>query len=183
MFLPEDPGKVAEMTTLPAWLRGLHKALDIIAGILLILAMVVLVLVFCLMNVEIISRSLFGVSTMISDEYGGYGFAFVIMAGLMYAQRSGALLSVEFGEEFMGPRLRAVSLCLASLVSIAATGFAAFAGWRTWSLSWLFDSTSNFVSSTPLWLPQIVVPIGMALLALSFAEEFALRALIALKGT
>lgn len=165
--------------TLPTWLRGLRRCLDILSGGLLALAILVLVLVFCLMNVEIISRSFFGVSTLISDEYSGYGFAFVIMAGLMYAQRSGALLSVEFGERLMSRRMRAISLCLASVASLAATSLAAVAGYRTWALSWLFNSTSNFASSTPLWLPQIVVPIGLALLALSFAEEFMTRAWIA----
>jgi TRAP-type C4-dicarboxylate transport system permease small subunit len=179
LLLPEDAGLPVNLATLPSWLRGLRRCLDFISGGLLALAMLVLLLVFCLMNVEIISRSLFGVSTLISDEYSGYGFAFVIMAGLMYAHRSGALLRVEFGAGLMTRRMRAVSLCLASLASLAATGLAAVAGYRTWALSWLFDSTSNFASSTPLWLPQIAVPIGLALLALSFTEEFLTRAWIA----
>lgn len=171
MFLPEDPTLSAKLTTLPSWLRGLRRCLDLLSGGLLALAMLVLILVFCLMNVEIASRSLFGISTLVSDEYSGYGFAFIIMAGLMYAHRTGALLRVDFGAQLMTPRVRAVSLCLAGLASLVATGLAAFAGYRTWALSWLFDSTSNFASGTPLWLPQIVVPIGLAVLALSFAEE------------
>ena len=179
MLLPEDAGLTVDPATLPPWLRGLRRGLDLLSVGLLGLAMLVLALVFSLMNIEIVSRSAFGVSTLISDEYGGYGFAFVVMAGLMYAHRSGALLSVEFGGTLMGRRTRAVSLCLASLASLAATGLAAVAGYWTWSLSWLFDSASGFASSTPLWLPQIAVPIGLGLLALSFAEEFLTRAWIA----
>jgi len=179
VLIPEDAGLTVDPAVLPPWLRSLRRGLDLLSAGLLGSAMLVLALVFCLMNVEIVTRSAFGVSTLISDEYGGYGFAFVIMAGLMYAHRSGALLRVEFGASLMGRRVRAVSLCLASLASLAATGLAAVAGYWTWSLSWLFGSTSSFASSTPLWLPQIAVPIGLALLALSFAEEFLTRAWIA----
>jgi TRAP-type C4-dicarboxylate transport system permease small subunit len=179
MLLPkrtEDPDDAA---ILPVWLRGLRHGLDVIAAGLLAFAMVILILVFCLMNVEIVSRSLFGISTLISDEYGGYGFAILIMAGLMYAHRSDALLRVDFGIAHMGSRTRAISLSLASIASLAAAAFAAYAGYSLWSLNWMFGSTSAFASGTPLWLPQTAVPVGFALLALSFAEEFLTRILSA----
>lgn len=147
------------------------------------IAMMVLVFVFCLMNVEIVSRTLFGMSTLIADEYGGYGFALVIMGGLTYAHRSGALLHVDFGGRLMGPRVRVASLALASSLSFAVACFAAYVGYKTWALSLLFGSTSAFSSGTPLWLPQAAVPVGFAVLALSFAEEFLSRALIAARGS
>ncbi|WP_108660030.1 TRAP transporter small permease [Acuticoccus kandeliae] len=160
---------------LPPWLRGLRRALDIVAHLLVGLAMIVLALVFGLMNVEIVSRYLFGVSTLIADEYGGYGFAFVILAGLIYAHRAGALLRVEFGLGLMGRRGRPVALAVASLASLVLCAFSAYAGYKTWALSWLFNSGSAFASTTPLWIPQAVLPVGFALLALSFAEELLSR--------
>lgn len=182
LLLPERGGSPADQAALPSWLRGLRRGLDLVAAGLLAAAMLALVLVFGLMNLEIVSRSLFGVSTLVSDEYSGYGFAFLVMAGLMYAHRAGALLHVEFGARLMGRRARAASLALASLASLAAVGLAAVSGYRTWALSRLFESTSSFASETPLWLPQAVVPVGLGLLALSFAEEFLSRAWIALRG-
>lgn len=181
MLIPEAQNEAELQAALPKWLRGLRRALDIVAGGLLVVAIVVLVLVFCLMNVEIFSRTLFGVSTLVADEYAGYGFALVIMAGLTYAHRSGALLHVDFGRRLMGRRTRAVSLALASVVSLVASGFAAYVGFKTWALSWLFGSTSAFSSDTPLWLPQAAVPIGFSILALSFAEEFLRRTMLALR--
>jgi len=180
--IPERQDEPDLQAALPRWLRGLQRALDIVAGGLLAVAIVVLILVFCLMNVEIFSWTLFGESTLVADEYAGYGFALVIMAGLTYAHRSGALLHVEFGRQLMGRRTRAISLALASVVSLAASGFAAYVGYKTWALSWLFGSTSAFSSDTPLWLPQAAVPIGFSILALSFAEEFLRRTTIALKA-
>ncbi|MDF0602087.1 TRAP transporter small permease [Psychromarinibacter sp. C21-152] len=182
MLIPERENEPETRAALPKWLRGLRWGLDIAAAGLVALAMAVLVLVFGLMNVEIVSRTLFGVSTLVADEYGGYGFAVLIMAGLTYAHRSGALLHVDFGRRLMGARTRAVSLALASALSFGVACFAAYVGYKTWALSLLFGSTSAFSSNTPLWLPQAAVPAGFAILALSFAEEFLSRALIAARG-
>ncbi|MDR9437984.1 MAG: TRAP transporter small permease [Halomonas sp.] len=182
MLIPERNNEPDLQAALPKWLRGLQRALDIVAGGLLAVAIVVLILVLCLMNIEIFSRTLFGESTLVADEYAGYGFALVIMAGLTYAHRSGALLHVEFGRRLMGRRTRAISLALASVVSLSASGFAAFVGYKTWALSWLFGSTSAFSSDTPLWIPQAAVPIGFSILALSFAEEFLRRTTLILKA-
>ncbi len=160
---------------LPPWLRRLGLILDYTATGMLGLAILVLALIFCLMNIEIIARSLFGVSTLLSDEYAGYGFAFVICAGLVYAHRSDALLNVGFGLSLMSTRIRIAADTLASIVSLVTAGFAAYAGYSAWSLSWMFGSTSAFASETPLWLPQLVVPVGFGLLSLSFLEEFMRR--------
>ncbi|MEZ5932638.1 MAG: TRAP transporter small permease [Alphaproteobacteria bacterium] len=169
-----DPSAAA--AALPSWLRGLRRGLDLLAGLLAAVAMSALALVFCLMNVEIVSRYLFGFSTLIADEYGGYGFAVIILAGLLYAHRSGALLRVEFGVGLMGRRTRASSLLVASLASLLLCGFSAYAGYQAWALSLLFDSRSAFASTTPLWIPQAAMPVGFALLSLSFAEECLSRA-------
>lgn len=182
MLFPQRKDTSDDRAALPRWLRGLARVLDLAAGALLAVAIVVLVLVFCLMNVEIFSRTVLGVSTLISDEYAGYGFAFVIMTGLTYAHRSGALLHVDFGKRLMGRRTRLSSLALASVTSLVASCFAAYVGYKTWALSLLFESTSAFASETPLWIPQAVVPIGFGILALSFAEEFLSRSILALRG-
>ncbi|WP_425405528.1 TRAP transporter small permease [Hwanghaeella sp.] len=149
--------------------------LDLIAGFLVGVSMVTLVLVFCVMNIEIVTRYLFGVSTLIADEYGGYGLTVVILSGLMYAHRSGALLKVEMGLGLMGRRTRSAALAIASLASVVLAAFSAYAGYQTWSLSWLFGSASAFASETPLWIPQAVIPFGFFLLSLSFTEEFVSR--------
>lgn len=182
MLIPERENESETWAVLPIWLRGLRRALDVMAGGLLVVSIAVLGLIFCLMNVEIFSRTLFGVSTLVADEYAGYGFALVIMAGLTYAHRSGALLHVDIGRRLMGRQTRALSLAFASLASLVVACFAAYVGYSTWALSWLFESTSAFSSGTPLWLPQAAVPVGFSILALSFAEEFLSRTILTLRA-
>lgn len=175
MLLPLRSEPTEHRSALPHWLRRLGAILDYTATIMLGLAMIVLALIFCLMNIEIVGRSLLRSSTLLSDEYGGYGFALVICAGLMYAHRSDALLNVGFGVTLLPPPVRVFADGIATLVSFVAAAFSAYAGYTAWSLSWLFDSTSAFASETPLWIPQAAIPLGFSLLALSFLEEFLRR--------
>jgi C4-dicarboxylate transporter DctQ subunit len=166
---------------LPGWLKLLGASLDGLAKALLWLAMLVLALTFLLMNVEIAARSALGRSTLIADEYAGYGFATIVLAAMLHAHRRGALLRVGWVERWSLPVARRVMLATAAMLSTVLAAFSAYAGFRLWSLSWRFDSTSAFASETPLWLPQLAVPIGFALRALSFAEE-ALRRLLGDRG-
>lgn len=183
MLIPERKDEPEILAALPSWLRGLRHTLDVAAAVFMAVAILVLVLVFCLMNVEIFSRTLKGVSTLIADEYAGYGFALTIMAGLTWTHRSGGLLRVDFGVDRMRPRARRVSLALASLVSALAAAFVAYVGYKTWALSWLFGSASAFASNTPLWVPQTALPLGFGFLALSFAEDLLSRSFHAMRSS
>lgn len=182
MLVPERAKEDVIRAALPWWLRSLRHGLDLVAAALIAAAMTVLAGIFALMNLEIFARTILGRSTLIADEYAGYGFAFIIMAGLIFAHRSGALLNVDAAVRRFEPRWRAGALTLASLVSLALCAFSAYAGYKLWGLSYLFGSTSAFASDTPLWIPQLVVPVGFALLSLSFTEEFCSRAMLAAKG-
>jgi len=163
----------------PGWARVLRRTLDGVALAALWLAGLVLVAILILMNVEIVVRYLFGTSTLIADEYAGYGFAVLILSGFVYAHRRRALLRVDFAASRLRGRFGRVVLALAALLSMVVAIFSAYAGYQTLSLSILFQSTSSYTSQTPLWIPQAVLPVGFGLLALSFGEE-ALRQFLGL---
>ncbi|MCF3935482.1 TRAP transporter small permease [Acuticoccus sp. M5D2P5] len=160
-------GSVAE----PRWARGLRRGLDAVAIVALWIAGLTLVAILVVMNVEIVVRYLFGTSTLISDEYAGYGFVVMILTGLIYAHRRRALLRVDFALSRLKGRAGRILLGITALFSTVLAIFSAYAGYKTFALSFLFNSTSSYASETPLWIPQSVLPIGFALLALSFAEE------------
>src|SRR3546814_5070904 len=62
MLLPQRGDLTGDQPALPPWLRRLGAALDYVAMVMLGLAIIVLALLFCLMNTEILARSLFGLS-------------------------------------------------------------------------------------------------------------------------
>jgi len=163
----------------PSWARALRQGLDALATVSLWIAGLTLVAILILMNVEIVVRYLFGSSTLIADEYAGYGFAVLILTGFVYAHRRRAFLRVDIAARRLRGRPGRVVLALAALFGMVVAIFSAYAGYKTLALSMLFGSTSAFASETPLYLPQLVLPVGFGLLALSFAEE-ALRHILGL---
>ena len=58
-----------------------------------------------LMNVEVFARYLFGKSTLIADEYGGYFYAWIVLLGAVHLLRSDKYLTVTLADR---PPLRRV---------------------------------------------------------------------------
>lgn len=161
----------------PAWARQLRRVLDAVALLALWLAGAMLAAILVLMNVEIATRYLFGFSTLIADEYAGYGFAALTMLGFTYAHRRRAFLRVDIAAQRLKGRAGRIVLGIAALLGAVVALFSAYVSYKTLSLSLLFNSTSDFASQTPLWIPQAFLPAGFAILGLSFLEEAVRRVL------
>lgn len=157
------------------------RLFDRLALLLVGLAAALLVAMALLINVEVLGRYFFSFSTLISDEYSGYFFTWITMLCLLYALRSGRMLSVETLVQRLSPRPRQVLEVLGAGIGVFVCAVMADATWGTLSLSWLFDSRSIQPSQTPLWIPQAVMPAGFALLGLGYLEN-GLRNLVLLLG-
>ncbi len=131
--------------------------LGVVLGGLLIAALVVLV------ATEVVMRSAFNVSLMVADEYSGYIVVALVFLGIPYALFHDALLRVDFlFERLRGKRRVALSL-LFDLFCLAVTGVLGF--YLTRMVTNTFDrgTFSSTPAMTPLWYPQIVMPLGLLL--------------------
>jgi len=140
---------------------------------LLLVAMAVLIVV------EVAGRYLFGFSTLIADEYSEYMFVWMTFLGFAYALRTGQFLNVDIAVRRLPAFGRRLSDMLAGIAGVAVTAVLAWGSWQTVAVSIAFGTRSPQQSETLLWLPQIMMPIGMAVLALCFLE-LAVRALLGL---
>lgn len=159
-------------------MRVLSLVLDRLERAAIALAILLMVLMAALMNVEIVSRYGFGRSTQIADEYAGYFFTAVTLLCFVPAMRHGRFIRVMFVVERLP---RPVRLIFDAIASLAGAGVSAILAWTTFQLvyaSWSFGSTSLQAVQTPLFIPQSVMPVGFAILALAFLE----RGLAALSG-
>lgn len=132
------------------------------------IAMGFLCLLFVLINTEIVSRYLFGRSTLIADEYGGYLFVGIVFLGMANAMRKGQFLSVDLLVDHLAPRARnallATGLTLGSALVLVLLVNAA----DLVAVSWRFGSVSIQPSATPLVAPQSLVIVGLAMLLLTY---------------
>jgi TRAP-type C4-dicarboxylate transport system permease small subunit len=132
---------------------------------LLTLSIGLIVAIVLLMTIEIVLRYSFSLSTRISEEYSGYLFCAATLAAFFPALTTGRFLRIPALISRLPDRLRAVAEVLIALVS---AGFCLILTWQTWDLfrmSVAFGSRSEQYSETPLMYPQVLLPLGLGLLA------------------
>jgi len=130
---------------------------------LMLLAMVVLVCA------EIVMRTFAGKSTLIADEYSGYLFVWITLIGFGYALQSGAFLRVDNLVSRLSPRGRALADMLSAVCGVLVSMVCLYATGKLVLASWRFETLSIQPSATPIWIPQIILPLGFLALVLLYA--------------
>lgn len=127
-----------------------------------LIAMVILVLV------DIIRRTCFGTSFIIVGEYAGYlllGLSFMAFA---YTLSIGKHISITLVTSRLHGRVKKY---ISLFVSVLALAFCAYFGFQIFEMtkvSYQSMTVSQSVIRTPLFIPQLVICIGMGLLTFQF---------------
>lgn len=144
---------------------GLSRAAAVLAGLLLIAAMVVV----CEM---IVLRYVFRASTIWQTDFAVYSATASVFLGAPYVLMTKGHVGVDFVENAVSPavqrRLSAIGAGFGLLfcVLMAAASFSYFlealeGGWRT-----------PGVWKIPQWIPLLPMPVGFGLLVLQYGAEF-----------
>lgn len=128
---------------------------------LLLISLVLLILT------EIFIRYFFDMSTMIADEYSGYLYLAAIFLGLAYTFNEDAHIRINILTSKMSQKSNRFIDIFAGLITIVILVFALY---RT--ILFTYDSydmqmVSEGVSETPLYLTQLVMPLGISLFILA----------------
>ena len=105
-------------------------------------------------------------------EIGGFLLVAAACLALAGTLQSGGHVRVTMIAGALPP---AAARALTTLATAIAAGLAIWAGWYSFLQaldSWQFNSLSYGMVKTPLWLPQGVMTIGIALLALALVDAF-----------
>jgi TRAP-type C4-dicarboxylate transport system permease small subunit len=152
----------------------LDRQIDRMAKIGMWIAMSCLLAMVLLINVEVVARYVFNTSTLISDEYGAYLFVGCSFLGFAYSFRKGYFLRVSTLTGRLPPFplkcFQLASLFLAMIFSAILT----YELIKLPYMSYLFHSKSIQPSGTPLFIPQLILPIGMASMTLAFLNDLVL---------
>lgn len=131
-----------------------------LSGIFLI-SLVILVMT------EIIGRHFFDTSTMIADEYSGYIYLSAIFLGLAYTFEQNAHIRINILSEKISKKANRKIDIIAGMISILVLAFILYRTLLFTYDSYDMDMLSEAVSETPLYLTQIVMPVGILLFILS----------------
>jgi TRAP-type C4-dicarboxylate transport system permease small subunit len=138
-------------------------------------AAVLLVLLLVLINVEVVARYVFNGSTLIADEYGGYIMAWMTMLGAVHLLRAVRHLTMTSVVDRLSPRARNAAALVAAFIGLAITLVLLYSTALLVIGSARFATVSIQPSATPLVWPQLILPVGYAVLALAYVDEIARR--------
>jgi TRAP-type C4-dicarboxylate transport system permease small subunit len=132
-----------------------------------LLCEVALVTMLALTVIDIATRSLLNFSFEVSDEIGGYMLVVITFFSLAVCHVKGSFHHVEFVQARMSERGRTALRVLFELIALAACLLLTWQFVRLEMTSWRFGDHAPTYLNTPLWLPRLAMPLGMA--ALCFA--------------
>lgn len=125
-----------------------------------------MLLIVLLILVEICLRSFFNASTFIADEYSGYLMVTVVMAGLGYTLQSEGHIRISLLLGRLGERGKRGLELFAALLALGICGFVLYHAVLMVYDTFSYDMRADSISETALYLPQLMVPVGLLGLAL-----------------
>ena len=110
-----------------------------------------------------------------TDAYAGYCMAASGFLALAHTLKRGEHIRVSLVLEHVGARARrGLELWSLGAATILAGAFAFYSA-RLAFQSWQFNDISTANDATPLWVPQIAMAVGTAILLVAFVDEFVLE--------
>lgn len=130
---------------------------------------VALVAMIAIVFGEIVSRNLFGVSLQLSEEVAGYLLVAICFLGFVGSYRGGDLMRIEMIYDLIPSHRRMTVDILFDGIALVAILIVNFFTIRfVWS-SFTRGTVAPTLLETPLWIPQLFMPIGLSILAVALA--------------
>jgi TRAP-type C4-dicarboxylate transport system permease small subunit len=123
-----------------------------------------------LIMAQIVARNL-GSTVRDAEEFAAWAMAAAGFFGLPYALHCGSHIRVQVVMRFLPESLHRPMEILATVIGLA---LAAYLAWYCTSFvieSYRFNELSQGLIAVPLWMPQLPMAIGTALLVLAFGER------------
>lgn len=142
-----------------AWALVLRFSEAICAALVLLIGAMVIY--------EIIARAAFDAPTIWVQECSVYLLVALAFFGLAATERAGEHIRIDLLTKRFNHRIRTG---LEVVICIAVAVFASIAVWGGWQMvaqSFKFSRRSLTLLAVPAWIPQLVLPIGMTLLAIA----------------
>ncbi|WP_320174351.1 TRAP transporter small permease subunit [Maridesulfovibrio sp.] len=136
-----------------------------------------MIFIVCLVVIEIFLRSVLNTSTLVSSEYGGYALVYLILTGLAYTMKENGLIRINLLTSHFSENGKRIADIISGLIGAALTAFALNYTVQMVYETWDLEMTADTIAETPLWIPQLAIPVGLALLLLQIIAFIARRAI------
>jgi TRAP-type C4-dicarboxylate transport system permease small subunit len=168
---PRRPAEVDPAT--PPMLVPLASALARINHAMVALGMLALLAASAVLTSSVVTRYLFKASTDWQDETAVFllvGATFLCGA---FVQSIRGHIGIEAVSSLLPSTVDRLRLLLVDVLSLA---FCALFAWKSWTLlheAWVDKQTTSSSWAPPLWIPYVLMALGMTLLSLQIAVQVA----------
>lgn len=129
-----------------------------------------LVISIVMIGAEVISRALFHFSFQVTDEVGGYLLVAISFLSLPVAQVHHGFHHVEFVQARLSRLGRAWSRLFFDAVCFLCIAVLFWQLTRLQLESWRSGDVAPTILATPLWIPRLAMPLGMAALLVTLSR-------------
>ena len=123
-----------------------------------------LVIMMLLITAEVAVRSLFNYSLQFTDELSGYLLVAVTFLGISISLKEGAVFRVDFLYRRLAARVRTALELVFQILSLIFAVLLDYQVIRLVVSSYERDVTAPTLLATPLYVPQIVMPVGVTMM-------------------
>ena len=130
------------------------------------LSAVFMIFIVALILFEIFLRTFFHTSTLISDEFSAYFFVSVVMLGLSYTFKENGHIRITLVLSRLSKKTEKVFDIITSCIALVLTSFMFYHSLRMVIDTYKLDMRADSIAETPLFIPEIALPIGFFLFML-----------------
>ncbi len=149
----------------------LIKFFDKIADIGGYISSVFMIFIVTLILLEIFLRTFFNTSTLISDEYSAYFFVVVVMFGLAYTFKEDGHIRITIILGRLNPKLNKILDIICLIIALLLTIFMFYYSLKMVIDTHALDMRADSIAETPLFIPQIALPVGYFIFILSIVGK------------
>ncbi len=119
--------------------------------------------IIALTQIEVITRYILRQPLILCDEFGGYSLLAITFLGLAYCAKEKGHIRITFLVERMSAKASGWIRVLTLILALIYIGIASKVSWDFWILSIKRGMKSNSWLMTPLYWPQMALPVGCTL--------------------
>lgn len=142
-----------------------------VSGVGTFLSSLFMIFITILIGLEVLLRSVFDTTTHISTEYSTYFFIALVSLGLAYTMREDGHIRITLLTGRLKGKAKKIqeisTTVLALIISVFLFYHTVLMAYETYSLGMKADT----VSETPLYIPQLAIPVGILLLIIQLIDR------------
>lgn len=152
-------------------MKKVLKIIDTASNIGAVFSAIFMILIVLLIVIEIFLRAIFNKSTLITDEYSAYMFVFVVMLGLSYTFKEKGHIKITIITSRLKKKTQRYFEILILFIALAILIFSLYYSFMMVYDTYSLDMRADTIAETPLYLPQIALPLGYFIFIIQVIAE------------